>query len=145
MSFACAFVIEVLASGRRCLGTWRPAAGGFQHECKTSSCGGAIEDKVARNKNEPICRDIPHLQVEARCGLQFPAKENKGAKKKELKKAKKIQPNQDPVQQRNTLEIQAAVCVDRPAPFAVHGVAVDPPAFFYRSRSCFYTLAAKED
>ena len=34
----------------------------------------------------------PFLQVEARFGLQQQAKENKVAKKKELKKAKKIQP-----------------------------------------------------
>jgi hypothetical protein len=46
----------------------------------------------SRKQNEPICRDFPHLQVEARFSLQRPAKENKVAKKKELKKAKKIQP-----------------------------------------------------
>jgi hypothetical protein len=92
MSFACALVIEVLTSGRRCLGTWRPAAGRVLASIQDVFVVRAIEDKVARNKNEPICRDIPHLQVEARCGLQFPAKENKGDEKKELKKSKKIQP-----------------------------------------------------
>jgi hypothetical protein len=54
--------------------------------------GHHFELKVVRNKNGPICRDFPHLQVEARFGLQQQAKENKVAKKKELKKAKKIQP-----------------------------------------------------
>jgi hypothetical protein len=42
--------------------------------------------------NEPIWWDFPHLQVEAGFRLQRPTKENKVAKKKELKKAKKIQP-----------------------------------------------------
>jgi hypothetical protein len=46
----------------------------------------------SRQKNEPIHRAFPHLQVEARFGLQRQVKENKVAKKKELKKAKKIQP-----------------------------------------------------
>jgi len=54
--------------------------------------GNDFELKIAPNQAEPICRNFPHLQVEVRRRLQFPAKENKVAKKKELKKAKKIQP-----------------------------------------------------
>jgi hypothetical protein len=42
-------------------------------------------------ENEPITGGFAHLQVEARFGLDRQTEENKVAKKKELKKAKKIQ------------------------------------------------------
>jgi hypothetical protein len=47
---------------------------------------------AARKENEPNCRGFPHLQVESRKRAPMQTEENKVAKKKELKKAKKIQP-----------------------------------------------------